>query len=190
MLRHALKEWAVICRALAEGRQAILLRKGGLAELGGAFRVEQPRFWLFPTYFHEQQAGIVPAAQVLLELAEANKPPAGTLRLEHWAEVVAAYQVKELDWLLRLEDLHCWSEDTVRSRFAHRQPGLNILAVRVHQMPGVIETPDRPEFAGCRSWVDLGREFPTQGARPVMNDEAFGEVLGSLSRLLRDDVIV
>jgi hypothetical protein len=36
----ALKEWAVICQALAEGRQTILLRKGGIAEPGGAFRVE------------------------------------------------------------------------------------------------------------------------------------------------------
>ena len=50
MLHWALKEWAVICRALAEGRQSLLLRKGGIAEAGGAFQVEQPRFWLLPTY--------------------------------------------------------------------------------------------------------------------------------------------
>ena len=31
MLRHAFKEWAVICKALAEGRQALILRKGGIA---------------------------------------------------------------------------------------------------------------------------------------------------------------
>jgi len=49
MLRHALKEWAVTCRALAEGRQAILLRKGGIGEAGGAFQVEHTRFWLLPT---------------------------------------------------------------------------------------------------------------------------------------------
>ena len=39
MLKDAFKEWAVICRALAEGRQALILRKGGIAEAGGDFRV-------------------------------------------------------------------------------------------------------------------------------------------------------
>ena len=31
MLKHAFKEWAVICQALATGRQALVLRKGGVA---------------------------------------------------------------------------------------------------------------------------------------------------------------
>ena len=35
MLQHAFKEWAVICYCLAKGKQAIILRKGGLAEPGG-----------------------------------------------------------------------------------------------------------------------------------------------------------
>ena len=55
MLQHAFKEWAVICRALAEGRQALILRKGGIAEAGGRFEVEHTRFWLFPTYTHQQR---------------------------------------------------------------------------------------------------------------------------------------
>jgi len=32
MLAQAFKEWAVICRALAVGKQSLLLRKGGIAE--------------------------------------------------------------------------------------------------------------------------------------------------------------
>jgi hypothetical protein len=190
MLRYALKEWAVICQALAAGRQAILLRKGGIAEEGGDFRLEQRRFWLFPTFVHQQQNGIIPEARPLLHEAEAAKPPAGVLRLENWGEVVAAYHVQELDWLLRFEDLHCWSEETVRSRFAYRRPGLHVLAVRVSRMPKPIETVDRPEFAGCHSWVDLGEGFSTEGATPVLNSMEFDEVLGSLARLLREDVIV
>src|SRR5207237_259436 len=161
--------WAVICRALAEGRQAILLRKGGIAESGGVFQAEQPRFWLFPTYVHQQQAGIIAEAKPLLELAEAAKPAPGVLRLEHWAEVAAVYHVQELEWLLRLEHLHCWSEEMVRSRFAYREPGLHVLAVRVYRMPLAIETEDKPAFAGCRSRVDLERSFSTAGAVPVMD---------------------
>ena len=62
-LPHAFKEWAVICRALAEGKQALILRKGGIAETGGEFAVEHTRFWLFPTYTHQQRDGIRPEAK-------------------------------------------------------------------------------------------------------------------------------
>ncbi len=71
MLKHAFKEWAVICQALALGRQALILRKGGIAESTGDFQLEQTRFWLFPTYAHQQHAGIKPEAVPLLERVQA-----------------------------------------------------------------------------------------------------------------------
>ena len=77
----AFKEWAVICQALGEGRQALILRKGGIAEEGGAFRVEHTRFWLFPTYVHQQSTGIKPEAAPLLHEAEAERPRSGFLLL-------------------------------------------------------------------------------------------------------------
>ena len=67
MLNHAFKEWAIICQALAEGRQALILRKGGIAESTGEFQLEQMRFWLFPTYVHQQRSGIKPEALPVLE---------------------------------------------------------------------------------------------------------------------------
>jgi hypothetical protein len=45
LLRHAFKEWAVTCAALAEGRQAVIPRQGGIAEIEGTFAVEQRRYW-------------------------------------------------------------------------------------------------------------------------------------------------
>lgn len=39
--RIALKEWAVVVKALRQGRQIFLLRKGGIAEQCGEFRVDQ-----------------------------------------------------------------------------------------------------------------------------------------------------
>ena len=41
-LRSALKEWAVGIRALREGRQVLLLRKGGLRDANGEFALESP----------------------------------------------------------------------------------------------------------------------------------------------------
>src|SRR5437016_3381165 len=110
MLNHAFKEWAVICQALATGRQALILRKGGIAESGDEFRLEHTRFWLFPTYTHQQRDGIRPEARPLLEQAEAERPPAGMLRLAHFAEVAGVYHVHDIVGALRLAGLHIWSE--------------------------------------------------------------------------------
>src|SRR5581483_3781089 len=112
MLRHALKEWAVICKALAQGQQAILLRKGGIAESAGEFQVEHTRFWLYPTFVHQQHDGIKPEARSLLEQAVADRPPEGTLRLEHFAEVGGVYQLHDDASVLKLSHLHLWSDET------------------------------------------------------------------------------
>jgi hypothetical protein len=184
MLKHALKEWAVICRALAEGRQALLLRKGGIAEAGGEFQVEHARFWLYPTYVHQQRAGIKPEALPLLEQVEAERPPAGVVRLTHFAEVAGIYHVYDLVPALILNHLHLWSEETVRMRFAYRTPGLYVLPVRVYRSAWVYELAEKPEYAGCRSWVELDRELVTEGATPVLAEDAFDDLVRTLGKVL------
>src|SRR6266852_8302567 len=109
MLKHALKEWAVICRALAEGRQALILRKGGIAETDGSFRLEHTRFWLFPTFMHQQREGIQSEALPLLQQVEAERPPPGIIRITHFAEVSGIYHVHDLAGALMLPSLHWWS---------------------------------------------------------------------------------
>ena len=184
MLKDAFKEWAVICRALADGRQSLILRKGGVAEAGGAFEPERRRFWLFPTYLHQTRAALKPDAWPLLNAAESARPPDGKVWLAHFAEVSAVHHVEDLDALLRLDPLHEWSEETVRARFAYRQPGVYVLAARVYRVPETIEIPDTAYYAGCKSWVDLERAVPTDGAVPVLSDDAFRDVERLLDLLL------
>ena len=74
MLSVAFKEWAVICAALASGKQSLILRKGGIAEEGGGFKPEHSEFLLYPTYFHEHRNGISRILP-LLEKPETAKPP-------------------------------------------------------------------------------------------------------------------
>jgi hypothetical protein len=183
-LRHAFKEWAVVCRALAGGRQALVLRKGGIAEDGGEFRVEHTRFWLYPTYVHQQQGGVRPDAAPLLAEAEADRPPAGVVRLTHWAEVAGVYHLHDLAGALKLGGLHLWTPQTVASRFAYRSPGLYVLSVRVYRAAQAFELPETPYYAGCRSWVELERELPTEGSTPVLDDDAFADLRRTLDTLL------
>src|SRR3978361_1196205 len=50
----AFKEWAVTVPALAEGDQLITLRKGGIREENKHFEIEHDRFFLYPTFDHQQ----------------------------------------------------------------------------------------------------------------------------------------
>ncbi|HEV3256849.1 MAG TPA: DUF1802 family protein [Gemmataceae bacterium] len=184
MLKHAFKEWAVICRALAEGKQALILRKGGIAETTDDFQLEHTRFWLFPTYTHQQRAGIKPEAIPLLEQVEAERPPAEVVRLTHFAEVAGVYHVHDLAPILLLGHHYLWSEDTVRARFAYRRPGLYVMPVRVDQAANAHELANTPVYDGCRSWVELDRPLPTQGATPVLKDEDFQDLLRTLDIVL------
>jgi hypothetical protein len=184
MLKHGFKEWAVICQALAEGRQALILRKGGIAEASGAFQVEHTRFWLFPTYVHQQEEGIRPEALPLLDQVKAERPPAGTIRLTHFAEATGVYHIHDLIPALMLAHLHLWSEETVRQRFAYRAPGLFVLPVRVYRAAAAHDLPDTAYYQGCRSWVELERALPTEGAAPVLGDEAMRDLHQNLDLLL------
>jgi hypothetical protein len=184
MLKHAFKEWAVICKALAEGRQALILRKGGIAEAGGEFHLERTRFWLFPTHTHQQRDGIKADALPLLQQAEADRPPASIVRVSHFAEVTGVYHVKNLTLALLLDHLHLWSEHAVQKRFDYRQPGLYVMPVRVYRAAEVHELPDTAYYQGCRSWVELERDLPTEGAKPVVPDQDLRDLHHSLDLLL------
>jgi hypothetical protein len=185
-LRHAFKEWAVIVQALAEGRQVLILRKGGIAEKDGAFQVEQMRFWLYPTYFHEKQTGLRPEAADLLKKVDAARPGPDVVRLTHFAEVAGVYHLRDLETALKLEPLHLWSQETVQQRFLYRTPGLYVLPVRVFRAARATDLEETAAFAGCKTWVDLEHDLATDGAEPVLSEPAFDTFRRHLHALLEE----
>jgi hypothetical protein len=184
MLSHAFKEWAVVCQALADGRQALIIRKGGIAEAGGAFTPEHRRFWLYPTYVHQQCDGIKSEADPLLEEAERRRLQHGTLRFTDFAEVSGVYHVRHLSAVLLLDGLHIWSEETIRKRFEYRAPGLYVLPVRIFRVREAFVLPEREEYEGCKTWVELEQALPTDSAVAVLDDRAYTNVLELVDRLL------
>src|SRR5262249_17654695 len=156
---------------------SLLIRKGGVAEPDGDFRVEHTRFWLLPTYAHQQEPdGLQPDAQPLLAEAQAARPPEGVLRLTHFAEGVGIYHLRALTPALLLAHLHLWSAATVEKRFRYRTPGLFVLPVRVWRAKGPVELPDSDYYRSCRTWVELERALPTAGAAPVLAEDALDDL--------------
>jgi hypothetical protein len=152
-LSVALKEWAIVCRALEEGRQIILLRKGGIYEAGGEFELEHRRFLLFPTYLHQNLNMLKPAehAGFTTHAAEPSE-----VRLSAAAEVTDILPLASRAAMDALEDQHVWTRPLIDMRFNYkpRNP-LYLLLLRAWRLPEPVTVQNTPAYAGCKSWVPL-----------------------------------
>lgn len=167
MTRFAFKEWAAICQALGDGRQSLILRKGGIAEAGGEFQPDHARFWLYPTAFHEHREAL---KEVALSDAVGSRD---RLHLSLIADVDRVFRVDDWAKVESLDDLHLWTREAVRKKFDYRAPGLFVLLTRIRVAAAPIEIEETPAFAGCKTWVDLGEDFRDDGAA-VLDEERFG----------------
>jgi len=170
------KEWAGVVAALASGEQTLILRKGGIAEDGGAFRPEHRVFWLYPTRLHEAEQGLrVPVPT--------SPPPAdpAVVPIRSLAVVDSIRRVEREDDLDALEPFHVWTAETVRKRFHYRRPGLWALGVRVWSRPEAVEIVPTPEQLGCKTWVWLDAPIATAGLTPALGEDAWEELRARLA---------
>jgi hypothetical protein len=169
----ALKEWAVICRELAEGRQFMVLRKGGIREPARGFSVEHHEFFLFPTYVHQNEDELIEAARAALPDVRRSAPPGGRLHLDLYAQVAAVIEITDLEALRRLDGHHSLAWSAVERRFNYRRPGLHVIALQVFRLSEPIRVANLARYDGCRSWVALESAYPTAGCQPVLPDTEF-----------------
>jgi hypothetical protein len=144
------KEWALVCAALGEGRQTVIIRKGGLAEGRDGFAFRHREFFLFPTFFHEQLDRVRESNGVLPE------PLPGEIEIRWFVRVKEARVLTDWEEVRALESLHILKEEVVRERFAYDDaPGIHVAFVEVFRLNPVWRFPDSESYGGCRSWVEL-----------------------------------
>ena len=154
------------------GEQIIILRKGGIHEGRGGFQVEHPRFWLFPTGFHQQRESVIPSAQVRYDTLQL--PGSDSVRIEAFCEVVDWRKLDSLEAAQGLRGEHIWTEDVIAQRFDWgKEKNIFALAVRVFRIPKPIELPIVPAYGGCKSWIELEDEISVDSAAPVLDDALF-----------------
>ena len=60
---EGLKEWATVVKALEQGKQTVILRKGGILETASGFKIESKKFFLFPTWEHQEPKHVKPESR-------------------------------------------------------------------------------------------------------------------------------
>ncbi|MBW3635060.1 MAG: DUF1802 family protein [Armatimonadetes bacterium] len=180
----ALKEWAITCEVLSQGRQIILLRKGGLLDEDGHFSLEHGQFFLLPTYLHQEEALVKPAERDLFRTTQKIEGESINVTfLRHFARVEAIWSFPPHDDALLERAPHIWSRQYLDLRLGYLgDKPLLCAALRVWKLNSPLRYQLRAQDKGCRSWVEM--ETPLEcGATPVVDDETFGMELGKLRAL-------
>src|ERR1044071_2127888 len=116
---QALKEWAVVCKALETGRQVVILRKGGILEYKQGFEVKHEKFLMFPTFEHQSKDSLQADYADSLDDVINHAPDPGITKLSSYAEAVDVREITDRAILKKLEKFHVWNETYVNARMAY-----------------------------------------------------------------------
>ncbi len=159
------KEWALVCAALAAGRQSVLIRIGGIAEGRSGFSFRHDEFFLFPTLFHEQ------VERTRLTNPKLPEQLPNEIEIRAFAKIEATRAITDWEQVRALEPLHILQESVVRERFDYDDaPGVQVAFVRVYRVEPVWKFEDLPRYGGCRSWVELPAVPDDLTLSPVLAD--------------------
>ncbi|MGH8905760.1 MAG: DUF1802 family protein [Egibacteraceae bacterium] len=168
----ALKEWAAVAAALLDGRQTLLLRKGGIHEK--AFTVGGTRFVLFPTIAHSHRERVRPEHLAVLDAGARDVDERdATFVVRCGVSLVEAVPVARTEGLDEIADLHIWTPRSIREdrlEFRPKHP-LQALVVRAFELPEPVRLARLDSYGGCKSWLDLPLRWDGQTGRQV-HDEA------------------
>ncbi|MCU1696921.1 MAG: hypothetical protein JWR34_2984 [Mycobacterium sp.] len=173
MSATALKEWSAAVHAMLDGRQTVLLRKGGIGEK--RFDLAAPEFVFFPTVAHGHAERVRPEHRDLLDAAASDSTEVEVV-VRAGAKVIAAVAVNRPDRLEEIEQTHIWTAESVRADRLDFRPRhlLTVLVVQARPLIEPVRLLREPAYAGCVSWVDL----PVRPALadPVHDDAALAEI--------------
>jgi hypothetical protein len=168
----ALKEWSIICKAMEEGKQTILLRKGGILEYKKGFEISQKVFLLYPTLEHQAaeylQSNYLQEYELLLKRnrSEIVQDKVNTLRII--ARIEAMQEFHNYELLSKLEKYHIWNEKYVNMRMNYNpKKPMNALLLRIYKLSQPISIDVNPGWAGCKSWIDI--EFTSKNGNQYGN---------------------
>jgi hypothetical protein len=155
----ALKEWAIVCDALEDGLQTLLLRKGGILEYKQGFDVKHDSFFLYPTLEHQSSEYIQSDYRGKFDRTYANSiqtDDQNYVTIRAWAKVERIYEILNADVLAKIDDYHIWNKKYLRLRMSYNASRpLVVLVIRVYKLVRPLKFEIDPKWSGCKSWIDI-----------------------------------
>lgn len=166
----ALKEWAIVCKALEDGKQILLLRKGGIMEFRKGFEIKHYEFFLYPTYEHQSKESIKDEYKKELETLlssryDNNKKYNKNIQnmnkntINLYAKVKDIIEISDKTILSKLQNYHIWNQEYVTSRMNYNpSKPLYMLLLRIYKLKDPLVIDFKDEWSGCKSWLDIDIE--------------------------------
>ena len=157
VMTAALKEWAIVCKALEDGRQVLLLRKGGIMEYRQGFDVKHYNFLLYPTFEHQSKESIQVDYADKLDIVSKDRPKSDEKnQITAYARTVLVKHITDSSLLKSLQKYHIWSDRyvSVRMNYNPKRP-MSIILLRVYKLDNPIEVDVKSEWLGCKSWISI-----------------------------------
>ena len=178
---EALKEWATVVKALENGDQTVILRKGGILETDSGFKIESKKFLLFPTFEHQELKHIKSPFHKYLEQVKNNQPQNGTNEITSYAEVLDEVDISS-DKIHELSNFHILSDSYIQERqnWMPEKP-IKAIFLRVFRIPEH-KIPLKSEYQGCKSWININEEIPA--GESVLNDEQISSKLKKFKEIV------
>jgi hypothetical protein len=189
MTISALKEWAIVCKELEEGRQTILLRKGGIMERKHGFELRHNDFYMFPTYEHQSRDLLQEEYVDKFESILQDKPLDDRNTIDLYAKVIFITETFSRKILHDLRDFHIWNEKYINARMDYNpEKPLSIILLRIHRLNKALNVALSPQQAGCRSWIDF-ESLSTENSqdnigKPVLSNDIFQERQSQLMEVI------
>src|SRR6478672_2587489 len=207
----ALKEWAIVCKAIEDGKQVLLFRKGGIMEYRNGFELKHKVFFLFPTFEHQSIDSIQNEYREELEVLKQQQQKDNTqslnqkennisneknskvtqdiINISSFVEITHFIEINDISKLEKLEKYHIWNLDYVKMRFNYNpKKPLYLLILRAYKLNELIEIQNSPEWSGCKSWIQFDLKDVIIKGNQINDLSQHLEYLKSISKPCIDDI--
>lgn len=180
----ALKEWGAVAHAVLDGRQTVLLRKGGIHERAFTANPQDGQasgpaegFVIFPTVEHSHVERVRSEHADVLAAGASDVHEGGTFTVRCGVTLVDVVPVVDPERLPGIADLHIWTNESVQRERVDFRPrhAVQALVVRAVELPEPVTLPRLDEYGGCKSWLDLPVAWDGVAGRQVHDDHRLAD---------------
>lgn len=194
-MKYALKEWNTTIEALSKGTVIAIWRKGGIEDNPSikkpyeSFNLEQNQFVLFPTFTHQSPDKIKREHWFLYDQnAKPNKD--NQIKIKYWAQAEEQISIDSPDQLLCISnELINSNEHLMSSWDLYPKHSGKVLLLRVYLLSDPVLITNSPEYAGCKSWIELNIDIPKAGSKSILSFKEFSRKARLIKTLLGEPAL-